>query len=413
MGKFEKLLSINGVNRIMRVVVAGGKLQGVEASYLAREAGWDVVLLDKNPSSPATGLCDIYCQVDLAAIEHLPLEVGKVDLIIPAVEDAAVLERMQYLSQKSGVPLAFDSEPYYITSSKRKSDLLFAQWGIPTPRPWPQSDFPVVMKPSGASGSFGVRRINDEVEYLSFLERYGFESYDWVVQEYLTGPSFSVEVIGCKGSYRVIQTTRLEMDEGHDCKRVLAPAGTSPEEDICFKNTASNIAENLGLRGIMDVEAILDCGAFKILEIDARLPSQTPTAVYKSTGINMLKILADVYISGEPPKLPRSFQEKGVVYEHIRVSPGMMEVCGEHIMAAAGPLRLYRDFFGSEQTLTSYQSGSAQWVATLIFTGENLNEAWERRCAAISKIERYFSLDFYRDSFPEGNNPFFSQGYGT
>jgi pyrrolysine biosynthesis protein PylC len=46
---------------MMRVVVAGGKLQGIEAAYLAHQAGWSVLLIDREASPPARGLCDQFC----------------------------------------------------------------------------------------------------------------------------------------------------------------------------------------------------------------------------------------------------------------------------------------------------------------------------------------------------------------
>ena len=49
----------------MQVCIIGGKLQGVEATYLAHKAGWEVLLVDKNPSPPAKGLCDRFYQVDV------------------------------------------------------------------------------------------------------------------------------------------------------------------------------------------------------------------------------------------------------------------------------------------------------------------------------------------------------------
>ena len=47
------------------VAVAGGKLQGVEAAYLAHKAGWEVLLLDREDHVPASGLCDRFIQVDV------------------------------------------------------------------------------------------------------------------------------------------------------------------------------------------------------------------------------------------------------------------------------------------------------------------------------------------------------------
>ena len=48
----------------MRVAVVGGKLQGVEVVYLAKKAGWQTLLIDKNPDVPATGLCDQFLQFE-------------------------------------------------------------------------------------------------------------------------------------------------------------------------------------------------------------------------------------------------------------------------------------------------------------------------------------------------------------
>ena len=49
----------------MRVAVIGGKLQGIEASYLARKEGWNVTLIDREEGVPAMGLCDKFFKSDV------------------------------------------------------------------------------------------------------------------------------------------------------------------------------------------------------------------------------------------------------------------------------------------------------------------------------------------------------------
>ena len=49
----------------MRVAIVGGKLQGVEAAYLAKKAGWEVVLVDRKSWVPAAGLCDSFYSLDV------------------------------------------------------------------------------------------------------------------------------------------------------------------------------------------------------------------------------------------------------------------------------------------------------------------------------------------------------------
>ena len=51
----------------MIVAIIGGKLQGIEAVFLAKEAGYYTILIDKNPVVPASGLCDAFVCGDITA----------------------------------------------------------------------------------------------------------------------------------------------------------------------------------------------------------------------------------------------------------------------------------------------------------------------------------------------------------
>ena len=107
----------------------------------------------------------------------------------------------------------------------------------------------------------------------------------------------ALEIVGRPGSYRALQVTDLYVDDDYDCKRVVAPSNLPPGLVAEFEKSSLAIAEALELNGVMDVEAILSRGELKILEIDARLPSQTPTAVYWSTGSNMVQLLGDLFLN--------------------------------------------------------------------------------------------------------------------
>lgn len=382
----------------MRVVIVGGKLQGVEATYLAHKAGWEVILVDRNSMVPAAGLCDAFYQLDVTSEAlDLPKAIKVADLIIPALEEPVALEYLSERAARESVPLAYDATAYAISSSKRESALLFAKLGVPIPTPWPKCALPVVVKPSNSSGSRGVRRINKMEELTAFVTR---EPNNWVIQEFLAGPSYSLEVIGVKDNFVSLQSTEIVVDSQYDCKRVLAPAGLSSTMNKKFKEIAITIADALNLNGIMDVEVISHKGTLKVLEIDARLPSQTPTVVNQSTGINMLELLYDVFVKGVIPTIPDVKYERGVVYEHIKVSPGILEVSGEHIMANAHPLKLCEHFFGADEALTDFVPGRLPWVATLIITGDNREEAWNRRCLVIEDIRDYFGLSVCSDPIP-------------
>jgi len=389
----------------LKIVVVGGKLQGTEAAYLARRAGWPVVLIDKKPDVPARGLADEFYCLDLPGeAADLRSILRKAELIIPALEDAGALDLLKEAADKEGIPIAYDGSSYRIASSKKSSDRLFADLGIPAPRPGTSGPLPLLAKPSDLSGSRGVRKIPSQKELDSFLAAGGLEAEDWVIQEYLEGPSYSLEVFGLGGEYVSLQTTVIEVDPLYDCKRVLAPADISTDLKSEFGRIGRKIAGALGLKGVMDVEVILHQGLLKVLEIDARLPSQTPTAVFKSTGVNMVELLGDVFVRNslrEPPSGPR---EKAVIYEHIRVSPEAIEVLGEHIMAAAAPLQIHEGFFGADEAITDFGREKSNWVATLIFVENGRREVQAKRDATIKSLKKHLGIDVFKDSGPGENS---------
>ncbi|MBW2058863.1 MAG: 3-methylornithine--L-lysine ligase PylC [Deltaproteobacteria bacterium] len=395
----------------MRVAVIGGKLQGVEACYLARRAGWEVMLVDKDPSPPARGLCDFFSQTDVVEQrERLPVILGEVDLVVPAVEETEVLQSLAETAGRSGIPLALDLDAYGVTSSKIRSDRLFSRLGLPMPGRWPDCGLPVVAKPAESSGSRGVVRISDEESLSLFLKNHRSELDRWVIQEYLEGPSYSLEVIGLEGRCVALQVTALEMDSTYDCKRVLAPVDLPAALDEEFRKTAGVLARALRLNGIMDVEVVLHEGRLKLLEIDARLPSQTPAVVEQSTGANMLAFLQEVFLCSRLPEFSLTAAPRGVIYEHVRVWEGRLEVSGEHIMTTAGPLHMESDFFGADLALTNFSSLDRPWVATLIVTGGDLQKAWQRRRRVIHTIMEACNLAGYQDpgmavSDPSGGGP--------
>ena len=122
----------------MQICVIGGKLQGVEATYLAHKAGWEVLLVDKNPNPPAKGLCDRFYQVDVTHEKEMLPICKDAQLLIPALENQKALDALYHLAQEHALPLAYDPSAYGISSSKLKSDRLFMDLALPVPLPWPQ-----------------------------------------------------------------------------------------------------------------------------------------------------------------------------------------------------------------------------------------------------------------------------------
>ncbi|MFT3951931.1 MAG: 3-methylornithine--L-lysine ligase PylC [Oscillospiraceae bacterium] len=362
--------------KMKSIGVAGGRLQGVEACYLAKKAGFFVTLIDRDRGCAAAGLADRFICKDILT-ELTEDDLCGCELIIPAIENDAVLKKLRALSRCCHVAFAHDEVAYAVSSSKLVSDRLFAENAIPAPRYYPEAAFPLIAKPSGESGSSGVRKLHTPEDLAKLHDREKF-----VIQEYLDGDSYSIEVIGDGERFYPLQITKIITDDAYDCRRVEAGVTLAPAEQAQMYALGEALGKLLKIRGIFDVETILSGGRMYVLEIDARLPSQTPTAVYHSTGLNMAELLYDTFCG--TLKKPVLSTEKAVIYQHIHVKDGAVISKGEHIMGGCGVLRLENDFFGCGiEALTSRSPGRTEWVATLIIPDDNGLESAEKRLTAL------------------------------
>lgn len=376
----------------MRLLVVGGKLQGTEAVYLASKAGYETVLVDRREDTPASGLADRVVVADITADgDRADLLAQSCDAVLPACEDLATLRWLAERAPRWDVPLLFDLDAYRVSESKAASRSLFVTLGVPLPKAWPECGFPAVVKPDSASGSEGVRVVRDEDELREARTSLEAAGHEAIVEEFVAGPSLSLEVLAWGGRAVPLQVTGLEFDAAYDCKRVVAPVGevaaggsVADAHDwgcaveagtlAAFDAAAVRLGEGLRLDGLMDVEVMVRGGVPKVLEIDARLPSQTPTAVLWSSGINIVDALVETAAHGVPPVVERE-PRRACVYQHVHAHEGLLEVLGEHVMGSARPLTLVPGFFGASEALTDYRPGASTWSATLIGSGASAGEA--------------------------------------
>lgn len=372
----------------MKILIVGGKLQGLEAAYLARKAGWTAILVDKNDQAPAVKLCDKFLCLD-ATNEDLMIQLfRKVDLVIPAIENRVVLDKLLTYKETTGTPLVYDPKAYAIASSKITSDHIFRTKKIPAPLHYPRCHYPVIVKPSNRSGSEGVVKIDSR---KALEERAEYFNGSYVIQEYLEGRSYSIEVVGNGRQYNILQVTEIIIDDDYDCKRVVAPAAISEhlENELC--SIAEQIAEILQIKGIFDIEVILHQGQFKVLEIDARLPSQTPIAVYHSTGINMLELMAEAVL--QQVKKVEVISQRVCLFQQIAVNAQGCRVLGEKIMGTGGPLELIEGFFGADEALTNYTPDKKDWVATIVVTALTEKNAYLKFDRVLTNINNQIVSD--------------------
>ena len=384
----------------MRLAVVGGALQGMEAVYLASKAGIETTVLDRKGTAPALSICDDPVVLDPTKDPEGARRIFEdCDAVIPACEELDLLHCLDGMLKGMDVPLLFDMHSYEISCSKNRSNEIMASVGVPLPGKWPECGFPVIVKPSSQSGSIGVSVAFNQDDVDRGLETVRSLNDEPVIQEFVHGKSVSIEVIGNGRTARSYVTTEVVLDTNYDCKMVRCnPDIMSKEDDDLFAKIGKDVAENMGLSALMDVEAILTPKGLRVLEIDARIPSQTPAAIQAATGVNLLEELMFTALGKETGRVRA---EGSSVYRHVVMKDGVLRACGEKEFGHVREPRMVSGLFGADDVITDYEPGKSEWRATLITHGPTEEEV-DRRCASsIERILDEFSVETFIDGSPE------------
>ena len=384
----------------MRLAIVGGALQGMEAVYLSTIAGFETIVIDKRKEAPALALADEAYILDPIKDREEAMRIFRdCNAVIPACEETDLLKVLDFELKGTGIPLLFDMRSYEISCSKERSNLFMETAGVPMPRPWPESGFPVIVKPSCQSGSIGVTAARNEAELQAGLSKVAELNDVPIVQEFISGKSVSMEAIGNGRKARSYVTTEVILDRDYDCKMVRCnPEILPPEDDKLFGDVCRRTAEAIGLNALMDMEAIYTPKGLRVLEIDARIPSQTPAAIEAGTGINLLKELVDCAMGKTPSG--RSTGRAGI-YEHYLFKDGVLRTTGEKEFGRIKNPKIHPGLFGSYEMITDYEPGKTEWRATVLTKGRDDAEAEGKRKEVRDRMISESGARMFFDESPE------------
>ncbi len=184
----------------------------------------------------------------------------------------------------------------------------------------PGLHYPLVLKPAMGSGSVGVRLVRGEADLFEHgaailsgtrNERGMAVVPKLLLQQYIDGPEFSVEVVGLglDAGYRVLGVTGKHLgalphfvETGHDF-----PA---PVDDALRKRIAAEALSGLQAVGHVFGPAHVECrlrgDRVFVIEINPRLAGgMIPQAIEQATGIDVLGAMIDLFSGRDPDLAPR------------------------------------------------------------------------------------------------------------
>lgn len=143
-------------------------------------------------------------------------------------------------------------------------------------------DFPVIVKPRTGSGSRGISLVPSE-KALAAMTR----SPDYLVQEYLPGEEYSIDVLADRGGHVIssVPRVRAKVDSG------VSVAGRTVH-DPQLEAFGVAVAQAVGLTYIANVQCRRDSGGRPaLLEVNPRAPGTLPLTV--ASGVDMPRVALD------------------------------------------------------------------------------------------------------------------------
>lgn len=192
---------------------------------------------------------------------------------------------------------------------------------------------PAVVKPSASAGSRGVALLRTPADLDRWEEavREQGTAGPFLVEDYLTGPEFSVETLSFAGEHRVVGITAKRttgppgfVETGH-----VFPAPLPEAAAAAVRRAAVGLLDRAGYRfGPAHTEVILTPGGPRIVESQARLGGdRIPLLIATASGFDVERAVFDTLAEERPAEPPVPHRYAAVRF--FRLPPGRLAGTGD------------------------------------------------------------------------------------
>lgn len=370
--------------------------------------GLYVIAADDDPNAPGMALADKAVVPGGLVDEEKMLAIAReenIDAVIHPCSEVAmiVMGRINDELHLHGV----SRETARRATNKYLMRVSFEAYGAPGPKSFCSADVKegwrlfreigcrAILKPSRNSGSRGISSVQPDLPYDEFaklFEKAKSESRDAsvMIEQFVDGPEFSIEIIVWNGTVNVLQVT--------DKKTTGAPyfIELGHSQPSMFPTTVIDAVKDAAIKGVKALR-LNDCSAHAevkymdgkpyIMEIGARLGGDfiSTELTHLSTGIDMVAAAINVAL-GQEPCLTPFIAPSGVAIRYFTPEPGVVK-------AIEGTELLKRpDVYDAEiyvkpgDTVHPLRS-SLDRSGHVIVKGDNVKEAVAEAEALVSEIK--------------------------
>ena len=327
------------------LVLAAGILQ-VPIIKRAREMGYYVIATDGNPNAVGLQYADKQICANITNEEEM-VAIAKqeqIDGVIHPCSEVSmnVMGRIHDELNLSGV----SRKQAVVATNKHLMREAFKKGDAPSPvsilaksaeDAWEHfcNDFQTnaILKPSRNSGSRGIAKVERGISKKEFVCLYDIaleESRDnsVLIEQFIEGPEFSVEIIVWEGKVNVLTVTDKKTTEApHFLELGHNQPSCFPEETVALiKDAAVRGVKALGVdKCACHAEVKVQDGKAYLMEIGARMGGDFISTVLTrlSTGIDMVAAAIDCALNIEPDLTPKAAPQ-GVCIRYFCPKPGKL-----------------------------------------------------------------------------------------
>ena len=329
------------------MVLAAGLLQ-IPVIKKAKEKGYYVIAVDDDPNAPGMALADKAIVPGGLMNEEKMVAIAREEQISGVIHPCSevAMNVMGRINDEMGLN-GVSKETAIRATNKHLMREAFEAFGAPSPKSiltkdeedaWStfcnEFDTNAILKPSRNSGSRGIAKVVKGIskdEFVSLYLRALDESRDHqvLIEQFIEGPEFSVEVIVWKGVPHVLAVTDKKTTEAPYFVELGHNQPSLYPEDIQQKLKEGAIAgcKALGLTNCAaHCELKVQNGEAYLMEIGARMGGDfiSTELTHLSSGIDMVAATIDVVL-GEEPNLQPVEERHGVAIRYFTPNPGIVK----------------------------------------------------------------------------------------
>lgn len=310
------------------VVILGGTRPHAELAKYLRKKEYRTVLIDYLSQPLAKEFVDIHYQessLDVEAVERISRQ-EHASYIMNICTDRAI-PPAAFVAERMNLVHPYSYETALMATNKNKMKAVMKEFGVPTSDFKPVTiaedlnglnlQYPLMVKPSDASGSIGISKVIDKKELVTAVNKALSLSrnHQAIVEEFVSGTEIQIDCFVLNGEVNVldIKEKRKYTDEGFTLPYgSLIPARISEHTKIRSLEISQCISAALNIvNGPLYIQAIATENEVYVIEFGLRFGGGLSFRILKDmTGVDIIAATADAYlgeiscISIQKPVLP-------------------------------------------------------------------------------------------------------------